>query len=26
VAGFRQNKRTTEIKLNPYSGVALGDE
>ena len=26
VAGFRQNNRTTEIKLNPYSGVALGDE
>ncbi|MDP6084068.1 MAG: alpha-glucosidase C-terminal domain-containing protein, partial [Verrucomicrobiota bacterium] len=26
VAGFRQNKRTTEIRLNPYSGVALGDE
>jgi len=26
VAGFRHNKRTTEIRLNPYSGVALGDE
>jgi glycosidase len=26
VAGFRQNNRKTEIKLNPYSGVALGDE
>ena len=26
VAGFQQNKRTTEIRLNPFSGVALGDE
>jgi len=26
VTSFRQNNGTTEITLNPYSGVALGAE